>query len=90
MTTVKITLSADDKLVREMKRVARKRETSVSALFSKFAKSLIDLEEEKTPRVPQKVGPITRASLGIVKLPKGKTADQIREEAVFEKYGIKK
>jgi hypothetical protein len=87
MSTVKLTLSTDEQLVREMKRLARKRGTSISALFSTFARSL---EEEDFPQMPTKIGPLTRACLGVAKLPKGKTAEQVLKEAIFEKYGIKK
>lgn len=90
MPMTKLTLTADPDLVRELKKIARKQGTSVSAMFSRLGRAMVALDKDDAPRMPARIGPLTRACLGAAKLPKGKTADQIREEVMFEKYGIKK
>jgi hypothetical protein len=90
MPMTKLTLTADPKLVQAMKKIARKRGTSVSAMFARYAKATIALEKGSSLRIPTEIGPMTLACYGVAKLPKGKTADQVREEAMFEKYGIQK
>ena len=86
MATVKLTLSAEQSVVRIAKRLARERGMSVSELFSTSVRSLAKIYAER----PKEMGPITRQLLGIAKLPKGKTARQTLDEALCEKYGLKK
>jgi len=35
---------------------------------------------------PDPIGPLTRRAGGVIRLPKGKTARQVLEEALLEKY----
>ena len=90
MPMTKLTLTADPDLVRELKQIARKQGTSVSALFARYGRAMVTVNKRSAHRIPADIGPITRSCIGVAKLPKGKTADQVREEVMFEKYGIKK
>ena len=90
MPMTKLTLTADPDTVRELKQIARQQGTSISAIFSRLAKGLIAMNRGDAPQMPAKIGPKTRVCLGAAKLPKGMTAEQVIEEAMFEKYGIKR
>jgi len=87
MPTVKLTLSADEKVIRKARQLARKNKTSISAMFSRLVLALSKREARK-PR--QELGPVTRKALGLVKLPRGKSDKRLLEEALMEKYGFKK
>jgi hypothetical protein len=86
MSTVKLTLSADESIVREAKRQAKECNTSVSAMFSRFIESLSRSRSQNQ----DPIGPITRRATGLAKMPKGKTYRGVLEEALMEKYGLKK
>ncbi len=85
MATVKLTLSADEKIVRKARQLARKNKTSISAMFSRLVLAMSKREEMK----PEELGPLTRQAIGMVKLPRGKSDREILEEALMEKYGLK-
>lgn len=87
MATVKLTLSADEEVVRKARRLARKGNTSISAMFSRFI--LIQSRREQ-PTPEERLGPLTRKALGLGKLPAGASYRQVLEEALVEKYGIRK
>ncbi len=86
MATAKLTFTADERLIEEAKRLARARNTSVSAMFSKFLESLSEIRRQE----PQNLGPITKRASGIVKMPDGKTDEQLLEDALAQKYGVNK
>ena len=86
MATVKLTLSADEKVVRKARQLARKNKTSISAMFSRLVLAMSKHEEM---RPEEELGPLTRQALGMVKLPPGKTDRELLEEALMEKYGFK-
>lgn len=90
MPMTKLTLTAEPDLVRDLKRIAHRQGTSLSAMFARYGKALVAVNKQRKRRVSADIGPITRACIGVAKLPKGMTADQVREEAMFEKYGIKR
>ena len=87
MGTTKLTLSADEKVIRKARQLARKNHTSISAMFSRLVLAMSRRGELK----PQpELGPLTRRALGLVKLPPGKRDREILEEALMEKYGFKR
>lgn len=86
MATTKLTLSAEKPLIRDAKRIAAERHTSVSAMFARFLKSLTASAEEEGPSL----GPITRKASGIVKLPKGRSDRKLIEDALSAKYKSRK
>jgi len=78
----KLTLSVEESVVRQAKRIAHANGTSVSSMFSRFVQSLA------ASRGPaSRIGPITRKLTGIVKLPAGKDYKELLAEALEEKYG---
>jgi hypothetical protein len=81
-TTTKLTLSVETAFIEEAKRLAIRRRTSVSAMFTAFLKSLA-----QTDNTAQTVlGPVTQKASGIVKLPRGRSDEQLVEEALSARY----
>ena len=86
MSTTKLTLSADSHLVRQAKRLAKKRNTSVSAMFARYVENLTrDYTDELGA-----VGPVTRRASGLVRLPKGISDKELLEKAAAAKHGPRK
>ena len=83
----KLTLSADEDVIRKAKRLARRNRTSVSAMFSRFVRGM-----DKTRKPPMDIPADSTAARakGFISLPKGKTPRDVLTEALMEKYGIKK
>jgi hypothetical protein len=79
----KLTLSVDKEIVRDVKRLAKKQGTSVSAMFENYARAVTRSARPKRP-----LGPLTQKASGMLKVPAGKTDRQLLEEALFEKYGL--
>jgi len=85
MGTTKLTLSADEKVVRKARQLAKRNKTSISAMFSRWVLALSSRQSRK-PHEP--LGPLTRKALGLAKLPADKSDAELLEEALAEKYGI--
>jgi hypothetical protein len=83
----KLTLSADEDVIREAKRLARRNRTSVSAMFGRFVRSLAGPRKAADDIPPDS---IAARVTGIISLPKGKTPRDVLTEALMEKYGVKK
>jgi len=79
----KLTLSIDEEVIDQAKRIAEKRGTSVSAMFTQFVKAIA----KRPSRRNRPSGPLTRKAIGLVKLPKNKTDRALIEEALAERYG---
>lgn len=86
MAITKLTLSVDRDVVNNAKRLARERNTSISALFERFIVSL--LASTKLP--PEGIGPITRKASGLIKMEDGSRHEDILAEALADKYGFKR
>ena len=82
----KLTLSMDEDVIREAKRIARRNHTSVSAMFSRLVRGMADSGKGRDEIPPDSNA--ARAT-GFIKLPKGKTWEDVLTEALMEKYGIK-
>ena len=82
MTMTKLTLSADKELIEKAKKLARRQNTSVSALFSRYLTAITQLVE--TPAT----GPLTSDATGLIKLPRRQRAKTILADALIEKYGL--
>ena len=80
----KLTLSVDRNVARSIKRFAKARKTSVSAVFSQFARAVT--REEASA---ENLSPIVREVSGIGKLPPDKDYKELLEEALMEKHGTK-
>jgi hypothetical protein len=83
----KLTLSADEDVIRKARQLARKNKTSISAMFSRLVLAMSKREE---PTGEEPLGPLTRKALGLAKLPAGKPYREVLEEALMEEYGVKK
>ena len=81
----KLTLSVDEEVIRQAKRIAAEQGTSVSAMFSRIVRSMAHDEGRKI-----EIGPKTRSLIGIISLPEGMTWREALTEALLEKYEIKK
>jgi predicted nucleic acid-binding protein len=82
--TTKLTLSAEKDVVEAAKRLAAENNTSVSAMFSRIIRGMAARKHEDVPLTPA-----VRSISGIVKLPKGKSYDDLLTEALMEKHGIR-
>ena len=83
----KLTLSADEKVIAQAKRLAARQGASVSAMFARFVMS-ISRQEHAPLEVPK--DSIAARVTGIARLPKGKNERDVTTEALMEKYGIKR
>ncbi len=84
MIAVKLTLSADRAIITDAKRLAERRDTSVSALFARFIEGLKRVETTG----PEKLGPMTRSAAGMVRLPAKVSKNDMIADALAGKYGI--
>jgi hypothetical protein len=81
MAMTKLTLSADDEVVAQAKRLAEESGTSVSSMFARFVTAAA-LEKARV----EEPGPLTRRATGLVTLPAGKSDRALIEEALAERY----
>lgn len=85
MSTVKLTLSLEKRVVEKAKRIARKNDTSVSKILSEYVECLPEDEnwrKELTPR--------TRKAIGLMRNLPTRPYRVLLEEALLEKYGLDK
>ena len=80
----KLTLSMDEKTIRQAKRLAAEQGTSVSAMFSRLVQAMA-----RGPGKQIEIGPKTRSLSGIVTLPEGKSARDVLTETLMERHGVK-
>lgn len=74
----KLTLNAGKDVIEKAKRIAAKRGTSVSAMFSQYVGAI-----SAPPRGRRKPAPITRGLRGVAKAPAGKTDRELYEAAIL-------
>mgnify|MGYP006307340899 CR=1 FL=1 len=79
----KLTLSMDEQTIKEAKRLAAERGTSVSAMFSRLVRAMAHKPGQRI-----EIGPKTRSLTGIISLPEGKSARDILTERLMEKHGV--
>jgi len=95
--TTKLTLSVDESIAELAKRAAKSRNTSVSAMLSRF---VTGLEAMDKPEAHPPIGPLTLAATGLARRPSDQDAspepsavtdaqaDQaLLEDALWERYG---
>lgn len=84
--TTKLTLSMDEAVVREAKRIAKENNTSVSAMFTRLVKSMAAGRSQ-----PVEIGPLTRKATGLLKgVPPDRDYKELLTEALMARYGISK
>jgi hypothetical protein len=95
--TTKLTLSLDESIAELAKRVAKSRNTSVSAMLSRFVTGL-DKIDRPASSVP--IAPLTLAATGLARRPSdgvpslgpeiatdARTDEKLLEDALWERYG---
>ena len=83
----KLTLSADEDVIRLAKRLAAREKTNVSAMFANFIR-MLTRAKERLSAVP--ADSIAARAAGFISLPKGKTPRDVLTEALLERYGGKR
>jgi hypothetical protein len=78
----KLTLSANEDVIRRARNLARSNRTSISAIFARLIR-FMSRAHVVEGRV---IGPLTKKASGIVSLPKGKSDRAVLEDALLEKY----
>jgi hypothetical protein len=79
----KLTLSVDEDVIREAKRIAAEQNTSVSAMFSRFVQAMAHDAASGT-----KLGPLTRRLTGVARLPEGASAQDVLNDALLDREGL--
>jgi hypothetical protein len=85
MPISKLTLSADPEIIRQAKKMAAEEGTSISALFSRLVRAMIQSRAQQGS-----IAPITRKATGIIQLPETQSDEQLMEDALSHKYRIRK
>jgi hypothetical protein len=78
----KLTLNADKDVIEKAKRLAAERNTSVSAMFSRFIRVLANGEGGDMP-----IGRIAKKASGVIDL-KGRDYRDVLTDSLREKYGL--
>ncbi len=78
----KLTLSADEDVIAAAHRIAEERGTSISALFSRFIKSLANDPSSL------KVGRMTRRASGLIELPDDTSDSEVLTDALLQKHEL--
>ena len=86
MAMTKLTLSADKELVKQAKRWAASRNTSLSAAVSRFLAELVRTDEPRRERL----APLTRRAATLIKTTNTRPYKELLTEALMDKYGIHK
>ena len=79
-----LTIEVDAKVIELAKQLAIDNNTTISSLFENF---ILALSQRRT--TIGKIGPLTQQATGILKVPPGMTDQELIEEALLEKYGMK-
>jgi len=79
----KLTLSIKKDVIEAAKVYAKSQGRSLSNIIEEYLKSVSNRE---TKKIKHKFNPIIEELCGSVKLPPGKTYDDIKKEALMEKY----
>lgn len=83
MSVKKLTLSADEEIIRKARTLAKRNGTSISAMFSRFV-SAMSATDKKRPEI----SPLTKKASGLIEWPDDVDERQILEEAILKKYGL--
>jgi len=86
MAMAKLTLSAEARVISQAKKLAKKGNTSVSAMFARYVENMTRFQAKDL----DVVGPITRRASGMVRLPKGLSDKKLIEDALAAKHGGRK
>ena len=87
MSTVKLTLSADSRVIRQARQLADESHTSISALFSRLILALARRRRGKSRE--EELGPLTQKAMRLNRRPARRGDRELLEEALAEKYRYK-
>lgn len=88
MAMSKLTLSATPEIIALAEEQAKRENTSISAMFANFIIAKTKLAAPR--RASQKVGPLTQALTGIVKLPADFDEKEFMSDVFATKHGLGK
>ena len=86
MATTKLTLAIEPQIIESAKDYAARHKTSVSALFSRYINALTAEERGGDFSIPH--DSVLRSIAGIASSSKAKTNDDLRYEALGDKYDL--
>jgi hypothetical protein len=78
----KLTLNADREVIGQAKRLAAERNTSVSAMFGRFIRTLAGSRGKGSP-----LGKLARRASGVIDL-KGQSHKDVLADSLSDKYGL--
>jgi hypothetical protein len=81
--TTKLTLTLDDKVIRNAKRYAKAKGRSVSELVESYFKSITDTRESQTEQLSSSV----KSLMGSIKAPKDFDYKRVLEQEKVRKHG---
>ncbi|MDR2584313.1 MAG: DUF6364 family protein [Fibromonadaceae bacterium] len=84
MSVAKLTLSVSPVLIKKGKRIAQKRNNSLSALISDFLENLEEPPDKAKSNY--ELSPEIKEMCGAYRLPEGKTEDDLKFEYLFNKH----
>jgi|GEM_PF-399992 len=82
---MKLTLNIERNVVAQARRLAKEQGTDVSSMFSRFITHLARRNDRQ-----DRFGPVTRKATGLIRLPTGKSEREIFEQALLEKYELRR
>lgn len=86
MPMIKLTLSAPSEVVKLAEGIARRRKTSISAMFVNYVRS--QASQEMTDAMNIEPGAITTSISGVVKLPEDFNEKEFMSQMLSEKYEV--
>ncbi len=86
MPMSKLTLTAPPEVISLAEELAKRENTSISAMFANFVLAKSRRHGKKFSRV--KIGPLTKSLTGIVKLPDTFDEKDFMSEVLAKKYGV--
>ena len=84
--TTKLTLSVDQHLIAEAKRVARDKKLSLSKIVTKALEDMIHAEERKRTK-NENIGPLVSSLMGIIDVPADYNWKEERHQRIVKKHG---
>jgi hypothetical protein len=79
----KLTLSVDEAVVKQAKKLAHQNGRSVSSMFTQYVHAM-----SRKRKPPAREGRLARQAAGLIQLPKGRSDRDILTDALMEKYGL--
>ena len=78
----KLTLSAEEDVIKMAHQIAEQRGISISSLFSRFIRSLA----QGTPKT--KIGSVTKRATGLIQMPESISERELLTDELLTKHGI--